>query len=46
VEREADHQEGRQRDLAARRGLPDREALGEVVEPDPDRDQQCELPAR
>ena len=37
---------GRQGDLAARRGLADRQALGEVVQPDADGDQQRELPSR
>ena len=45
VQREADHEQRRQRDLVAHGGLADREPLGEVVQADPDRDQQRQ-PAR
>jgi len=46
VQGEADDQHSRQGDLTARRGLPDRQSLGEVVQPDPDGDQQGELLGR
>jgi len=42
VQREADHQQGREGNLIAGRRLADRETLGEVVQPDACRDQQRE----
>ena len=46
VQREADDQHGRQRDLAARGRLADGEALGEVVQADADGDQQRQSAGR
>ena len=46
VEGEADHQQGGEGDLVGRRGLADRQALGEVVQADAHRDQQRQLPTR
>ena len=43
VEAEADDQRQRQRDLAGRRSLADREPFTEVVQADSGRDQQGEL---
>src|SRR5256885_2836087 len=40
VQPEPDHQQQRERDLVALRGLPDREALREVVQADAGRDRK------
>jgi len=45
VQAEADDQDEREAELVARRRLPDREPLGEVVQADPGRDEERE-PAR
>ncbi len=42
VQRESDDQHHRQADLTGGGGVADREPLGEVVQPDPDRDHQRE----
>ena len=45
MDREADDEEGAERELADRVGGADREALAEVVQADPDRDHQREADA-
>ena len=44
MQREAHHQEGAQGERAGRVGRSDRHAFAEVVQPDPDRDEECERP--
>ena len=41
VQRKADHQKCRQRDLVRRGGLTDRQTFGEVVQADADRDESA-----